>query len=143
MSSDKRISKKIIYSNNVDTDMVDYDVLANMLARVPDREIPNLLRMRDERREIRSNVVELKKSVRKLVQYFEENMSKPPPIPPPRRRRVAQLTQIKSALKKHLFYLLILVWFFTREPIRQMQKNSTWYWSDAWVVIEREEMYQI
>lgn len=48
MSSDKCISKKIIYSNNVDTDMVDYDVLANMLARVPDREIPNLLRMRDE-----------------------------------------------------------------------------------------------
>ena len=54
MSSDKRTSKKIIYSNNIDTDMVDYNVLANMFARVPDREIPNLLRMRDERREIRS-----------------------------------------------------------------------------------------
>ena len=66
MSSDKRISKKIIYSNNVDTDMVDYNVLANMLARVPDREIPNLLRMREERREIRSSVVEPKKSVREL-----------------------------------------------------------------------------
>ena len=61
MSSDKCISKKIIYSNNVDTDMVDYNALANMLARVPDQEIPNLLRMRDERKEIRSNVVEPKK----------------------------------------------------------------------------------
>ena len=37
MSSDKRTSKKIIYSNNIYTDMVDYNVLANMLARVPDR----------------------------------------------------------------------------------------------------------
>ena len=43
--------------------MVDYNVLANMLARVRDREIPNLLRMRDERREIRSNVVEPTKRV--------------------------------------------------------------------------------
>ena len=77
--------------------MVDYNVLANMLARVRDREIPNLLRMRDEGREIRSNVVEPKKSVKELVQYFEESMSKPPP----RRRRVAQLTQIKRALKKN------------------------------------------
>ena len=34
-----------------------------MLAIVPDREIPNLLRMRDERREIRSNVVEPTKRV--------------------------------------------------------------------------------
>ena len=46
MSLDKRTSKKIMYSNNIDTDMVDYNVLANMLARVPDREISNLLRMR-------------------------------------------------------------------------------------------------
>ena len=30
MSLDKRTSKKIIYSNNIDTDMVDYNVLANM-----------------------------------------------------------------------------------------------------------------
>ena len=114
MSSDKRISKKIIYSNNVDTDMVDYNVLANMLARVPDREIPNLLRMREERREIRSSVVEPKKSVRELVQYFEENMSKPPPIPPPRRQRVAQLTQIKSALKKHHQSFNISLVFYQR-----------------------------
>ena len=122
MSLDKRTSEKIIYSNNIDTDMVDYNVLANMLARVPDREIPNLLRMRDDRREIRSNVVEPKKSVKKLVQYFEENMRKPPPIPPPRQRRVAQLTQIKSALKKHhQSFNISLV--FTREPLRQMQKS--------------------
>ena len=59
MSSDKRTSKKVIYSNNIDTDLVDYNVLANMLARVPDREIPNLLRMRNERREIRSTTVML------------------------------------------------------------------------------------
>ena len=59
MSSDKRTSKKVIYSNNIDTDLVDYNVLANMLARVPDREIPNLLRMRNERREIRSTIVML------------------------------------------------------------------------------------
>lgn len=123
MSSDKCISKKIIYSNNVDTDMVDYDVLANMLARVPDREIPNLLRMRDERREIRSNVVEPKKSVRELVQYFEENMSKPPPIPPPRRRRVAQLTQIKSALKKHLQSFNISLVFYQRANTADAKKQ--------------------
>ena len=142
MSSDKCISKKIIYSNNVDTDMVDYNALANMLARVPDREIPNLLRMRDERREIRSNVVEPKKSVRELVQYFEENMSKPPPIPPPRLQRVAQLTQIKSALKKHHQSFNISLVFYQRANTADA-KNNTWYWSDAWVVIEREEMYQI
>ena len=59
MSSDKRTSKKVIYSNNIDTDLVDYNVLANMLARVPDREIPNLPRMRNERREIRSTTVML------------------------------------------------------------------------------------
>ena len=59
MSSDKRTSKKVIYSNNIDTDLVDYNVLANMLARVPDREIPDLLRMRNERREIRSTTVML------------------------------------------------------------------------------------
>ena len=59
MSSDKRTCKKVIYSNNIDTDLVDYNVLANMLARVPDREIPNLLRMRNERREIRSTTVML------------------------------------------------------------------------------------
>ena len=59
MSSDKRTSKKVIYSNNIDTDLVDYNVLANMLARVPDREIPNLLRMRNERREIGSTTVML------------------------------------------------------------------------------------
>lgn len=52
MSSDKRTSKKSIYSNNIDTDMVDYNVLANMLARVPDREIPNLLRMKEETLEV-------------------------------------------------------------------------------------------
>ena len=49
-------------------------------------------------------------------------MSKPLPIPPPRRRRVAQLTQIKSALKKHhQSFNISLV--FTREPLRQMQKS--------------------
>ena len=37
MSLDKCTSKKIIYNNNIDTDMVDYNVLANMLAGVPDR----------------------------------------------------------------------------------------------------------
>ena len=120
MSSDKCTSKKIIYSNNIDTDMVDYNVLVNMLAGVPDREIPNLRCMRDERREIGSNVVEPKKSVKELVQYFEENMSKPLPIPPPRRRRVAQLTQMKSALKKHHQSFNMV---FTREPLRQMQNS--------------------
>ena len=138
MSSDKRTSKKIIHSNNIDTDMVDDNVLANMLARVPDREIPNLLRMLDERREIRSNVVEPKKSVKELVQYFGENMGKPPLIPPP----VAQLTQIKSALKKHHQSFNISLVFYQRANTADA-KNNTWYWSDAWVVIEREEMYQI
>ena len=118
--------------------MVDDNVLANMLARVPDREIPNLLRMLDERREIRSNVVEPKKSVKELVQYFGENMSKPPLIPPP----VAQLTQIKSALKKHHQSFNISLVFYQRANTADA-KNNTWYWSDAWVVIEREEMYQI
>ena len=42
------------------------------------------------------------RSVKELVQYFEENVSKPLPIPPPRPRRVAQLTQIKSALIKEV-----------------------------------------
>ena len=46
--------------------MAHYNVLANMLAKVPDREIPNLLRTRDERREIRSNVVEAEKNLKWL-----------------------------------------------------------------------------
>ena len=103
--------------------MVDYNVLANMLARVPDREVPNLLGMRDERGEVRSNVIEPKKSVKELVPYFEENMSKPLPIPPPRRRRVAQLTQIKSALKKHLQSFNISLVFYQRANTADAKKQ--------------------
>jgi len=115
-----RSEKKIIYNNNID--MVSYIALIDLLARVPDREIPNLLRLREERREIKNNIVVPKKSVKELVQFFEDTMSKLPLTPPPRRRRVAQLTQLKSALKGYNSSFQISL-VFTKDQLRQMQKS--------------------
>ena len=102
--------------------MVHYNALIDLLAKVPDREIHNLCRLRDERREIKNNIVVPRKNVKELVQFFEDDMSKLPPTPPPRRRRVAQLTQLKSAIKRYnRSFQINLV--FTKEPLRQMQKS--------------------
>ena len=64
-------------------------------------------------------------------------MSKPLPIPPPRRRRFAQLTQIKSALKKHQSFNISLV--LTRESLRQMQKSRHAISEMLGFFIEREK----
>ena len=121
MSTNERHSEKIIYSNYRNSDLIERS------SRIPDSEIPKLLRLREEGRKMRRNIVRPRKRVRELIQHFEANPIihyTPPPVSPPRGRRVAQLTEFESAFRGFdQSYNISLV--FTKDPLQAHAKIKT------------------
>ena len=109
----------IIYSNSMKTNR--NELMRRLLSGVPDDELENLVRVREEAR--RAIPAPRKMGVKQLIRYFEDNdLYKPPrpkkqqprpqPIPAPRTKITEKSKALKGYTKSYEIRLLKMIKIF-------------------------------